>query len=216
MKVMQLATIQNAICDMPCAALLPCPPLRAAAAAKQAQEAFERGAARHGFELQHLPKVAGDAAAREQLKAAGGVRAAGDGRRWWWLGERMHDLLCFCCVCVPAGAMRACDPTCPACPTQHAARRSRCPACRPPAVGEGEYFVAVLPDGSRLVHPIAYGERFPLNYGREVLAELAGVPQRWALSRDALVGGTLTSPPLSPQLRIQGPPPSVPACAAWP
>lgn len=85
------------------------------AAAKQAQEAFERGAARHGFELQHLPKVAGDAAAREQLKAA---------------------------------------------------------------VGEGEYFVAVLPDGSRLVHPIAYGERFPLNYGREVLAELAGVPQR--------------------------------------
>lgn len=44
----------------------------------------------------------------------------------------------------------------------------------------GEYFVALLPDGSRLVHPIPYGERFPLNYGREVLAELAGVPHRWA------------------------------------
>lgn len=48
--------------------------------------------------------------------------------------------------------------------------------CR--AVGDGEYFVALLPDGSRLVHPIAYGERFPLNFGREVLAELAGVPEK--------------------------------------
>lgn len=46
------------------------------------------------------------------------------------------------------------------------------------AVGDGEYFVALLPDGSRLVHPIAYGERFPLNFGREVFAELAGVPER--------------------------------------
>lgn len=45
-------------------------------------------------------------------------------------------------------------------------------------VGDGEYFVALLPDGSRLVHPVAYGERHPLNYGREVLAELAGVPER--------------------------------------
>jgi hypothetical protein len=24
-------------------------------------------------------------------------------------------------------------------------------------VGDGEYFAAILPDGSRLVHPIAYG-----------------------------------------------------------
>ena len=38
--------------------------------------------------------------------------------------------------------------------------------------------MALLPDGSRLVHPIAYGERFPLNFGREVLAELAGVPEK--------------------------------------
>lgn len=41
--------------------------------------------------------------------------------------------------------------------------------------------MALLPDGSRLVHPIAYGERFPLNFGREVFAELAGVPERCAL-----------------------------------
>jgi diadenosine tetraphosphate (Ap4A) HIT family hydrolase len=45
-------------------------------------------------------------------------------------------------------------------------------------VHKGEYFLAFLPDGSRLVHPIAYGERHPLNFGREVLAELAGVPHR--------------------------------------
>lgn len=45
-------------------------------------------------------------------------------------------------------------------------------------MGDGEYFQALLPDGSYLVHPIAFGERHPLNYGREVLAELAGVPDR--------------------------------------
>lgn len=45
-------------------------------------------------------------------------------------------------------------------------------------VGDGEYFQALLPDGSRLVHPIAYGERHPLNFGREVLAALAGCPER--------------------------------------
>ena len=32
----------------------------------------------------------------------------------------------------------------------------------------GEFFLLLLPDGSRLVHPIAMGERFPLNFGREV------------------------------------------------
>lgn len=46
------------------------------------------------------------------------------------------------------------------------------------AVGEGEYFVALLPDGSRLVHPIAFGERFPLSFGREVLAGLVGAPEK--------------------------------------
>jgi len=72
-------------------------------------------------------------------------------------------------------------------------------------VGDGEYFTAILPDGSRLVHPIAYGailivnasniaactsfmgqvkrfgsvgERHPLSFGRAVLANLVGKPER--------------------------------------
>jgi len=45
-------------------------------------------------------------------------------------------------------------------------------------VGDGEYFSAILPDGARLVHPLSYGERHPLSFGREVLASIAGVPQR--------------------------------------
>jgi diadenosine tetraphosphate (Ap4A) HIT family hydrolase len=45
-------------------------------------------------------------------------------------------------------------------------------------VGDGEYFCAILPDGSRLVHPLSYGERHPLSFGREVLAGLAGAPER--------------------------------------
>lgn len=44
--------------------------------------------------------------------------------------------------------------------------------------GNGEYFVAFLPDGARLVHPITPGVQCPLNFGREVLARLAGVPHR--------------------------------------
>ena len=35
-------------------------------------------------------------------------------------------------------------------------------------VANGEFFLLLLPDGGRLVHPIAMGERFPLNFGREV------------------------------------------------
>ena len=34
-------------------------------------------------------------------------------------------------------------------------------------VGSGEYFLATLPDGSRLVQPIPRGVRHPLNFGRE-------------------------------------------------
>lgn len=45
-------------------------------------------------------------------------------------------------------------------------------------VGDGEYFSAILPDGSRLVHPLGFGDRHPLAFGREVLAGLAGVPER--------------------------------------
>jgi hypothetical protein len=41
-----------------------------------------------------------------------------------------------------------------------------------------EYFQAILPGGVRLVHVIVRGERWPLNMGREVLAGLAGVPER--------------------------------------
>ena len=47
---------------------LTCP---AAAAAAKAREAFEAGAHRHGFTFTHLPKVAGDTAAKEQLRNAG-------------------------------------------------------------------------------------------------------------------------------------------------
>lgn len=52
-------------------------------------------------------------------------------------------------------------------------------------VGDGEYFCAILPDGSRLIHPIAYGERHPLSFGRDVLASLAKVPERadWKLCK---------------------------------
>jgi len=85
------------------------------AAASKARETFEKLAAQHGFEFQHLPKAATDDDGRQQL----------------------HQ-----------------------------------------AVGEGEYFVALLPDGSRLVHQIQYGERHPLTFGREVLAQLVGQPER--------------------------------------
>ena len=35
-------------------------------------------------------------------------------------------------------------------------------------VANGEFFLIILPDGTRLVHPIMAGERHPLNFGREV------------------------------------------------
>ena len=41
-----------------------------------------------------------------------------------------------------------------------------------------EYFQAILPGGVRLVRAIARGERWPMSLGREVLAGLAGVPER--------------------------------------
>ncbi|KAL0037433.1 hypothetical protein WJX79_008053 [Trebouxia sp. C0005] len=45
-------------------------------------------------------------------------------------------------------------------------------------VGDSEYFLAILPDGSRLVHPITREERHPLDFGRQVVAQLAGTPDR--------------------------------------
>ena len=48
-------------------------------------------------------------------------------------------------------------------------------------VGDSEYLLAILPDGSRLVHPITREERHPLDFGRQVVAQLAGTPDRSAL-----------------------------------
>ncbi|KAK9811513.1 hypothetical protein WJX72_005124 [[Myrmecia] bisecta] len=45
-------------------------------------------------------------------------------------------------------------------------------------VGDGEYLLIVLPGGARLVHPISRGERIAVSFGRQVIAELAGVPDR--------------------------------------
>lgn len=45
-------------------------------------------------------------------------------------------------------------------------------------VGDSEYFLVILPDGGRLVHPITREERHPLDFGRQVAAQLAGTPDR--------------------------------------
>lgn len=142
----------------------PAPPTHpppAAAAAAKAREAFEAGAHRHGFTFTHLPKVAGDAAAKDQLRNAGGCFVVLRCMRWCAGGMYPG----WCSWFAIAGVLHPLSP-------------SATPSAPCHAVGDGEYFVALLPDGSRLVHPIAYGERFPLNFGREVLAELAGVPEK--------------------------------------
>lgn len=43
-------------------------------------------------------------------------------------------------------------------------------------MAEGEFFLIILPDGTRLVHPIMPGERHPLNFGREVCSLLLPTP----------------------------------------
>ena len=48
------------------------------------------------------------------------------------------------------------------------------------AVGQSEYFLAILPDGSKLVHTITRDERHPLDFGRQVVAQLDGRPDRYA------------------------------------
>ena len=45
-------------------------------------------------------------------------------------------------------------------------------------MGSGEFFQVVLPDGSRLAHAISAGSKHPLSFGRDVAAQLAGVPAR--------------------------------------
>ena len=37
-------------------------------------------------------------------------------------------------------------------------------------MASGEFFLIILPDGTRMVHPILAGERHPLNFGREVMS----------------------------------------------
>jgi hypothetical protein len=62
-----------------------------------------------------------------------------------------------------------------------AAAGAPCPRLLLEAVGGNprrEYFLALLPDGSGLVRPVAPGERVPMNLGRAALAELLGCPER--------------------------------------
>lgn len=45
-------------------------------------------------------------------------------------------------------------------------------------VGDAEYFLGVLPDGSGLAARLAPGQRAPMQLGRQILAALAGTPER--------------------------------------
>lgn len=46
------------------------------------------------------------------------------------------------------------------------------------AVGDNEFMRVNLPDGTKLVHVIKRGERFPINFGRDLAASVAGTPER--------------------------------------
>lgn len=45
-------------------------------------------------------------------------------------------------------------------------------------VGDFEYFLGILPDGSGLAAPLNPGFKAPIQLGRQVLAQLAGAPER--------------------------------------
>ncbi|GMH33389.1 hypothetical protein BSKO_01223 [Bryopsis sp. KO-2023] len=45
-------------------------------------------------------------------------------------------------------------------------------------VGDEEYFMALMPDGTRLVRPVTRMDRLPVTFGREVLSLLVGKPER--------------------------------------
>eukprot|EP00210_Caulerpa_lentillifera_P001468 g1409.t1 len=45
-------------------------------------------------------------------------------------------------------------------------------------VGDEEYLLVILPDGSKLVRPILKKNRLPVSFGRDVLAHLVGAPER--------------------------------------
>lgn len=45
-------------------------------------------------------------------------------------------------------------------------------------VGDNEYFLGFMPDGSGLAAPLNPGVRAPIQLGRQVMAQLAGAPDR--------------------------------------
>lgn len=45
-------------------------------------------------------------------------------------------------------------------------------------VGDNEYFLGILPDGTGLASAFQFGVKAPIQMGRQVLAQLAGVPER--------------------------------------
>lgn len=45
-------------------------------------------------------------------------------------------------------------------------------------VGHSEYFLGILPDGSGLAAPLNPAFKAPIQLGRQVLAQLAGAPER--------------------------------------
>lgn len=145
-------------------------PRAAAAAAAKAQQVFERCAERHGFSFTHLPKVTGDAAARAQLRNAGACPGGSTSPRALSSGRCRAALRAASCASPAARRPSPC--------LLHRQLTFQLTDALTLAVAEGEYFLTLLPDGSRLVHPIAHGERFPLAFGREVLAELVGAPER--------------------------------------
>lgn len=55
--------------------------------------------------------------------------------------------------------------------------------------GDGEYFMGILANGTRLVAPLMPGQRLPMNLGREILADLAGCQER-AEWKAAVLPGT--------------------------
>jgi hypothetical protein len=53
-----------------------------------------------------------------------------------------------------------------------------CRAALRELMGDAEYFLGILPDGSGLAAPLVPGQRAPMQLGRQILAQLAGVPER--------------------------------------
>lgn len=56
-------------------------------------------------------------------------------------------------------------------------------------VGDFEYFLGILPDGSGLAAPLNPGFKAPIQLGRQVLAQLAGAPERYGVGKADRVCG---------------------------